>query len=317
MGDVGGTHARFAIVDASGPPPWRIRARGDLEKAFPTFDDALRSYFEQSPDTVRPASAVIAVAGPVTRGTAQFTNRGWTISQSDLTRFGFRRALLINDFAALAFAVEMLAPQDLRPLGPDLQGEPSATISIVGAGTGFGVSCLARYGDRIVPMATEGGHIAFAPNDAAELAVLQALWTQTGRVSVERLLSGPGIETLYRTLEQIAGRTPAPLAAADITARATQRDPGCQAAITMFCAIFGAVAGDMALAHGARGGVYLAGGIAQKIEPFLTAGLFRSRFESKGRLSPFVQAIPTRLIVNPDAALIGAARAGIVLAALG
>ena len=313
VGDVGGTHARFAVVETAGDPPWRIHSRQDLDQPFPTFNDALRSYFEKASGTPRPASAAIAVAGPVTGGSARFTNRGWTLSESDLESFGFRNAVLINDFAALAFAVEILGRNDLRTIGPEREGEPQATVSIVGAGTGFGVSCLARYADRVVPMATEGGHIGFAPSDPAELAVLEALWQQSGRVSVERLLSGPGLETLYRTLEQIAGREPAPLTAAEIGGRAAQRDAGCEVALTMFCAIYGAVAGDIALAHGARGGVYLAGGIAQKIEPFLMKGLFRSRFESKGRLTPFVTAIPTRLIVNPDAALLGAARAEMVL----
>jgi glucokinase len=314
VGDVGGTHARFAIVEATGARPWRIHDRRDLAQPFATFNDALRSYFAGASTRERPSAAVIAVAGPVSRGSARFTNRGWTLSEDDLRAFGFRTALLINDFAALAFAVEILGDADLRTLGPELEGEPNSTISIVGAGTGFGVSYLARYSDRVVPVATEGGHIGFAPSDEAELAVLEALWQQSGRVSVERLLSGPGLETLYRTLEQIAGRSPAPRTAAEIAAGAAARDSGCEAAIAMFGAIYGTVAGDIALAHGARGGVYLAGGIAQKIEPFLKAGLFRSRFESKGRLSPFVAAIPTRLIVNPDAALLGAARAGIDLA---
>lgn len=313
VGDVGGTHARFALVDVAERGPWRIHTRQDLEQSFPTFGDALHTYLERAKGLARPAAAAIAVAGPVTNGTARFTNRGWQISESELGHFGFRRALLINDFAALAFAVEILDRGDLRSLGPELAGEAGATISIVGAGTGFGVSCLARYGERAVPMATEGGHIGFAPSDAAELAVLQALWKRNERVSVERLLSGPGLETLYRTLEQIAGREPPALSAPEIVARAAGHDAGCETALTMFCSIYGAVAGDFALAHGARGGVYIAGGIAEKIESFLIASPFRRRFESKGRLSPWVAAVPTRLIVNPDAALLGAARAGVLL----
>lgn len=313
VGDVGGTHARFALVDVAQRGPWRIHARQDIEQSFPTFDDALRTYFARATDVARPAAAAIAVAGPVTEGTARFTNRGWQISERELKAFGFRRALLINDFAALAFAVQILDRTDLRSIGPELKGEPEATISIVGAGTGFGVSCLARYGERMVPMATEGGHIGFAPGDAAELAVLEALLKQRERVSVERLLSGPGLETIYRTLEQLAGREPRALSAAEVVAGASGRDAGCEAALTMFCGIYGSVAGDFALAHGARGGVYIAGGIAQKIEQFLVAGPFRHRFESKGRLSPWVAAIPTRLIVHPDAAFLGAARASVLL----
>jgi len=312
VGDVGGTHARFAIVDAAGPLPWTVRERQDLEGNFPTFLDALRTYFDRT-GAERPGTAAIAVAGPVTDGTARFTNRGWNISQDDLKKFGFEQAALVNDFAVLAFAAEVLTDRDLRTIGPALPGSAAGTITILGPGTGFGVSCLARDGGRSVPMATEGGHIGFAPSDAAELAALQLMWKEHGRVSVERILSGGGLEALYKTLEQLAGRTPQALNAADITAGAG-RDAACRAALSMFCAVFGAVAGDLALAHGARGGVYIAGGIAQKIETFLAQSAFRQRFEDKGRLSPFVKAIPTRLIVNPDAAMLGAARAGVRLA---
>ena len=163
-------------------------------------------------------------------------------------------------------------------------------------------------------MATEGGHIGFAPSDDEEAAVLNVLRKQFGRVSVERILSGPGLESVYRALEQLGGREPAPLAASQIVAHANGNDAGCRAAFTMFCSILGAVAGDLALAHGARGGVYLAGGVLQKNEAFLVQSPFRARFEDKGRLSPYVAAIPTKLIVQPDAALLGAARAGLVLA---
>jgi glucokinase len=307
---VGGTHARFAVVDGAG----HIRDRLDLAEAFPTFIDALRSYFERIRVTSKPPVAAIAVAGPVSAGTARFTNRGWEISESDLKKFGFRQAVLVNDFEALAFAAEVLGEGDLRVIGPDLKGREQGTITILGPGTGFGVACLARYGGHSVPMATEGGHIGFAPCDETELAVLQAMWKQKGRVSVERILSGSGLEGLYRTLEQLAGREPRALSAADISSQALQDDAGCRAALTMFCSVFGAVAGDLALAHGARGGVFIAGGIAQKIEKFLIESPFRERFEDKGRLSPFVQAIPTLLIVNQDVAMIGAARAGARLA---
>jgi glucokinase len=308
VGDVGGTHARFAIVDAAGPLPWKIRERQDLEGSFPTFLDALRTYFDRS-GAERPDVAAIAVAGPVTDGIAQFTNRGWTVSEADLEKFGFKHAALVNDFAVLAFAAEVLTDKDLRSIGPALPGSETGTITILGPGTGFGVSCLARERGRSVPMATEGGHIGFAPSDTQELAALQLMWKEHGRVSVERILSGGGLEALYRTLAQLAGRTPQALTAADITAGAA-KDAACRTTLSMFCSVFGAVAGDLALAHGARGGVYISGGISQKIETFLVQSAFRQRFEDKGRLSPFVKAIPTRLIVNPDAAMLGAARAG-------
>ena len=227
---------------------------------------------------------------------------------------GFERALLINDFVALALAVDLLDEKHLHTIGPRLDRLEGGTITILGAGAGFGVSCLARYGERMVPLATEGGHVGFAPGNAEEVAVLQLLWKESGHVSVERIFSGGGLERLHRALEQLAGRAPLPLTAAEISAAALRNEAGPHAALTVFCSIFGAVAGDLALAHGARGGVYIAGGIAEKIEAFLMQSPFRRRFEDKGRLTAYVAAIPTRLIVNPDLALLGAGRSGLMLA---
>ena len=314
VGDVGGTHARFAVVEPAGAGPWQIHHRLDLAEPFATFNEALRAYLERAAVNPVPSIAAIAVAGPVAAGTARFTNRGWNISEQALRRLGFDRALLINDFAALALAVDLLDGKHLRAIGPHIKGLEGETITILGAGTGFGVSCLARFGDRGVPMATEGGHMGFAPSTAEELAVLQLMWKQSGRVSIERILSGSGLEHLYQTLEQLAGRASPQLTAAEISAAALRDEAGPRAALSMFCSIFGAVAGDLALAHGARGGVYIAGGIAEKIEEFLMHSPFRLRFEDKGRLTAYVAAIPTQLIVYPDIALLGAARSGVMLA---
>jgi glucokinase len=314
VGDVGGTHARFAVVEPAGTGPWRILHRLDLAERFATFNEALRSYLERAGVVPLPPLAAIAVAGPVAAGRARFTNRGWDISEQALREVGFERALLINDFAALALAVDLLEEKHLHTIGPQIKGLERGTITILGAGTGLGVCCLARQGDLAVPMATEGGHMSFAPGNADELAALQLMWKQSGRVSIERILSGSGLENLYRTLEQLAGRAAPILTAADISAAALRNEAGPRAALTMFCSIYGAVAGDLALAHGARGGVYIAGGIAEKIEEFLIQSPFRRRFEDKGRLTPYVAAIPTQLIVYPDIALLGAARSGIMLA---
>ena len=269
VGDVGGTHARFAVVEPSGVGPWRVLQRLDLVEPFATFNEALRSYLERSGVSPLPRTAAIAVAGPVAAGTARFTNRGWEISEAALREVGFEQALLINDFTALALAVDLLDEKHLHAIGPRMKGLEGGTSTILGAGTGFGVSCLARSGDRVVPLATEGGHMGFAPTNAEQLAVLQFMWKQPGHVSIERILSGSGLEHLYGTLEQLAGRASPALTAADISAAALRNEAGPRAALTMFCSIFGAVAGDLALAHGARGGVYIAGGIAEKIEGFL------------------------------------------------
>jgi glucokinase len=312
VGDVGGTHARFAVIEARRGEPWRILHPLDLAEPFASFNDALRGYLDRAGVTALPRLAGIAVAGPVAAGAAHFTNRGWDISEQALREFGFEKAALVNDFVALALAVDLLEERHLHTIGPQLEGLRGGTITVLGAGTGFGVSCLARYGDRVVPMATEGGHMSFAPSNAEEVAALQLLWKQSGRVSIERILSGPGLEHLFRTLEELAGRAASPLTAAEISAAALRNEAGARATLTMFCSIFGAVAGDLALAHGARGGVYIAGGIAEKIEAFLMQSPFRCRFENKGRLTPYVAAIPTKLIVNPDIALLGAGRSGLM-----
>lgn len=308
VGDIGGTHARFAILERSGAAP-RLRNWSDLPADFATFEQALSHYLggidgERVPDFI-----ALAVAGPVVDGTVTLTNRNWSISEAKLQSLGFRSAHLINDFAALAYAAERLERSDLSCIGPDIPAAPEGPITILGAGTGFGVSCLARSCGHSVPLATEGGHIGFAPQDAEEIHILEALTRRFGRVSVERILSGPGLENLLQALDEIAGRPVHTLSAAQIVEQASQGHADCRAALLRFSSIFGTVAGDLALAHGARGGVLIAGGIAGKIEPYLKQGAFRERFEAKGRLSSFVKLIPTRLIVNPNATLLGAARA--------
>jgi glucokinase len=270
----------------------------------------LRFYLDQAGLAVVPNAIALAVAGPVTAGIVDLTNRAWRISEQDLRDFGFRHVLLVNDFAALAFSVPTLTPEDMHTLGPDIPGLAGEPISILGAGTGFGASCLARFHGRTVPIATEGGHSSFAPSDDREAAILKVLMRRFGRVSIERVLSGPGIENLHGALTEIAGRGGMSLKAADIIARSAE-DQDCRETADIFCGIYGAVAGDFALAHGARGGVFLAGGIAQKIEKILVASKFRDRFEAKGRLSRYVKAIPTRLILSEDTTYLGTAAASL------
>ncbi|HTK80562.1 MAG TPA: glucokinase [Rhizomicrobium sp.] len=310
VGDVGGTHARFAIADVSAEPI-RMSHRIDFgADRFASFEAVLRTYLDQIGLT-QPEAAAIAVAGPVTKGRVDFTNRGWHASEGQLRALGFRRALLINDFAALAFSIAALETTTFRAIGPELPGLEGEPITILGAGTGFGVSCLARFRGRSVPLATEGGHIGFAPRGEQQVAVLQILSRRFGHVSVERVLSGPGLENTYQALEEMDGRKPQALSAPDIVAQSEAGDRSCRAAVDMFCSVYGAVAGDFALAHGARGGVFIAGGIAEKIELYLKQGQFRAAFEDKGRLSYFVQPIPTSLMLDPDATFLGAARASL------
>ena len=309
VGDIGGTHSRFAVVDVSGPT-WRITRRIDIEADGRDFPATLRSYLDQAGLRAIPGAAAIAVAGPVSGGAVTLTNRNWRFSESDLRGLGFHNALLINDFATLAFSIAVMAPGDVHTIGPEIAGIDGEPISIIGAGTGFGAACLARFHGRAVPVATEGGHAGFAPSDPREIEVLEVLQRRFDHVSIERVLSGPGIENLHAALAEIAGRKTTAMTAAQIVA-AQDNDPTSRETVEMFCAIYGSVAGDFALVHGARGGVYLAGGIAQKIEQTLVQSTFRARFEAKGRMSAYVKAIPTKLILSEDTAFLGAARASL------
>ena len=310
VGDIGGTHARFAIARKGGTQ-WIIDHRSDIETEASHFEDVLHGYLDKLDASERPTAAAIAVAGPVADGKVSFTNRNWQLSEEEFTKQGFQRALLINDFAALAFAAAQAQPHELFTLGPDIPGMADEPISILGAGTGFGVSCLARYRGRSVPIATEGGHIGFAPANEKEIALLHNLTGRFGRVSVERILSGPGIENVFAALHEIAGSKPPQLDASAIVDQARAGEPIAADAVAMFCDVYGAVAGDIALAHGARGGVFIAGGIAQKIKDILSTSEFRARFESKGRMSDFVRAIPTRIILDDNATFVGAAIASL------
>jgi glucokinase len=306
VGDVGGTHARFAVVETD---PFRVTDQLELAADdFESFDATLAAYLGYL-GLKRPRAAAIGVAGPVTAGRVSFTNRDWHASEEGLHKLGFERALLINDFAAAAFSVTALRPEDVRSIGPQLDSIADEPITILGAGTGFGVSCLARFRGASLPIATEGGHVSFSPQNGEQREVLRILAARFGHVSVERVLSGPGLTNLHGALSEMAGKNPATLHAAEITQQAEDGEEISAAALDMFCAIFGAVAGDFALAHGARGGVYIAGGIARKIESTLARSAFRAAFENKGRLSYYVQAVPTRLILNEDSAFLGAALA--------
>ena len=310
VGDVGGTNARFALAridqgDIRVEDPIVFRAAD-----YPSGDAALVAYLDQLPaDVSRPRFAVVAAAGPIESGAVTFTNHtAWTFSEAGLASAGgFAGVGLINDFTAQAMAIDHLRESDLRRLGP--AGSPPArgTTAILGPGTGFGVAARVDDGTHIATLTSEGGHMALSADDALEVEVIRRLALTYGRVSVERVLSGPGLRNLYRALADIHGED-APITVPDqITRAALAGEPLATLALTRFCAFLGASAGNFALAYGARKGVYIAGGIAPEILDFLANSPFRDRFESKGRMSDYVKAIPTLVVTQPHAALIGAA----------
>jgi glucokinase len=306
VGDIGGTNARFALVEFDGPDPRLIEPTAYKGEDYATAEDAIEHYL-QKVGVRHPDQAVVAVAGPIEHGSVHMTNLDWKISEDSLRRAGgFRSAKLINDFTAQALAAPRLSPKDLRQVGP-LPTSGEGDLAILGPGTGFGVAGMARRHGVETPLTTEGGHIAFAPTDEIEIEILRSLVKQFGRVSVERILSGPGMEDLHLSLAEAEGRKVDPLPAKRITERAIEGCVDSLATVDRFCAILGSTAGDIALALGARGGVFIAGGIAPRIIDLLEAGPFRARFEAKGRFVDYMQAIPTHVILHPHTALIGAA----------
>lgn len=307
VGDIGGTHARLALVDDEG----HIRHPVTYdERNFPSLTEVIAGYLEKTPGRKRPERAVLAVAGPVVDGEIEFTNNSWRASEGELfVAFEFESVRLINDFAAQALAAPVLPADTLQRIGPDLRGADFAPLVVMGAGTGFGVAGLARSEKGDVEIAGEGGHAAFAPTDAVEVEIQSILSRRFGRTSIERILSGPGLFNLYTALAEIRGATPSLADAAAVTAAAEAGDALAGETLDRFCAILGSVAGDIALTFGARGGVYISGGLAPRMADRLEAGEFRRRFEAKGRMSDFMAGIPTTLIQHPYAALVGAARA--------
>lgn len=308
VGDVGGTNARFALVDQDR----RVRyPKTYPAKDFASLDDAVCAYMKDTAGRKRPTRAAIAVAGPVVHGEIEFTNLDWHVSEADLlANCDFEAVKLLNDFAAQALAAPRLEPESLHRLGPRERGAEDGAIAVLGPGTGFGVAALARSGGRDTPLPSEGGHAAFAPYDEVEDQVLDRLRARHGgRVSVERVLSGPGLLDLYRALGDIGSIEATAKEPGEVVAGAEAGDVLALRAVERFCAILGGVAGDLALTFGARGGVYVAGGVAPRLLDQLSSGGFRQRFEAKGRLADYVKDIPTFVITHPYTALLGAARA--------
>ncbi len=306
VGDVGGTNARFALVDGEG----RVRHLHIYEAAnYSSMNDIIADFLKRTMGHKHPPRAVIAVAGPVIDGEIEFTNLDWQVSEGELlAQFGFEAVRLINDFAAQALACPLLTAENLKPLGPALRAPDDEPMVIMGAGTGFGVAGLARNERGDIAVATEGGHAAFAPADDVEMEVLRHLQARYGRVSIERILSGRGLFELHTALAAMRQLEPRLTDERAVMDAAIKGDPLAGETVDRFCAIYGAVAGDLALSFGARGGVFISGGIAPRMHERLASSAFRARFEDKGRLSAYVQAIPTSLVVHPYPALIGAAR---------
>jgi len=305
LADIGGTNARFALE----PAPGRIGQIKTLRGAdYQEFTDAVQAYLQWAGHPpVR--HAAVAIANPVDGDQIKMTNHDWAFSiEASRTLLGLHSLLVVNDFTALSMAVPQLDSTDLWQIGGG-QARPEHAIGVLGAGTGLGVGGLVRGDGRWIPLATEGGHVAFSPFTPRECAILAHCWQTWEHVSAERLVSGPGLEQIHRSLLAIDGHAPMALKVEEIVQRglptAVRPDALCRETVDLFCAMLGTVAGNLAVTLGALGGIYIGGGVVPHLGDYFAQSPFRTRFEDKGRFSRYTGAIPTYVIKAEYPAFVG------------
>ena len=309
--DIGGTHARFALADVADGKVGALEPATVLRTAdYPSLESAWDAFADARSGTL-PRAAAIAVACPVRGDVLKLTNNPWTIRPSALgERLGLDAHLLLNDFEAVGHAVAQVPLAHLAHVcGPDVALPDHGITTIVGPGTGLGVCQLFRDNDRYSVVACEGGHIDFAPLDAIEDVLLAELRTRHRRVSVERIVSGPGLAAIHAVLARIEGRAVARRDDKELWRAAIEgSDALATAALDRFCLCLGAIAGDLALVNGPTA-VVIAGGLGLRLADCLAQSGFAARFTAKGRFESLMQAVPVRLITHPEPGLYGAAAA--------
>ncbi len=303
LGDVGGTNVRFAVFRNGIVGPIAHMSVAD----YPQFADALAAFLTDQAYRSSIRRALFGVAGVVANGHCALTNNPWIVAADELrSRFGFSEVHIVNDFEAVAWSLPDLTDSDLRAIG-GRQPKKGAPMIVLGPGTGLGVAAyLPRERGGGLVVRSEGGHATLPSGSSREDAIVATLRQKFGHVSAERALSGHGLENLYHAIAALESQAVPERTAAEITAAALAGTcPICRAALETFCALLGAVAGNLALSFGAQGGVYIAGGIVSHFRDFLAQSQFRARFEAKGRLSSYVAAIPVYLILHDDPAFVG------------
>jgi glucokinase len=306
VADIGGTNARFGLIGDGGIHDTRILRCAD----YPSLEAAAQAYLQMARFDTPPQRGAFAVASPVTGDRIALTNLVWTFSTEEVRqRLGLERLVVINDFTAVALSVPRLTAGDRRQVG-DGTAEPGSVVGVLGPGSGLGVSGLVPGPKGWTALSGEGGHVTMAPIDDRESAVLAHLRTRYAHVSAERLLSGPGLVNIHAALCTLDGRAPPTLTPAEIgAAGAAGGDPQAVEAVGMFCAMLGTAAGNLALTLGARGGIYIAGGIVPKLGEQFTRSRFRERFVEKGRMRGFLAPIPTFVVTHELPAFLGLAEA--------
>jgi glucokinase len=307
LADIGGTNARFALE----------RAPGDISLVevlpcanYPAVADAIRAYMAL-PAVVACTSApirhaAIAIANPVVDDLVRMTNHHWEFSIAALQReCGFDTLIVVNDFTALARSLPLLTDAQKHQVGGGV-ARAGSPIGLIGAGTGLGVSGLIPQGKQWSALQSEGGHVTFSPANDTEIAILRFAWKEFEHVSAERLLSGVGLELIYRALASHTGQPDLGLKASDITRRALANECAlCDQVIDVFCAVLGTVSGNLAITLGAQGGIFIGGGIVPRLGARFDSSSFRRRFEQKGRFVGYLSQVPTYVITAPYPAFLG------------
>ena len=306
VADLGGTNIRLARLQGLLQEDPLEDVESFRTRDFPGLVAVLRHYLQRH--RLEDAVVCLAVASPVQGDMIKMTNLDWRFSRTQVKgELALKDLLVINDFAAVAMAVPFLGPEEKLQVGSGAPA-PGKPIAVCGPGTGLGVAHLAHTGERWLVLDGEGGHVDFAQTDELEQEVFNLLRREYGHVSAERILSGPGLVDLYRSLCRINQAKPEDLEPAEISRRAVAGDcPHCRLTLARFCAMLGSCCGNLALTLATVGGVYIAGGIIPANLDFFLQSEFRQRFEAKGRYRSYNAAIPTFVITAPDPGLSGAA----------
>jgi glucokinase len=302
IADIGGTHSRCALVNDKGK---LIAVESFENHEFDGILEVFEHYLGRRRLSDRPTDVALAVAGPVGGDEVRMTNLPWRFSQAALEKeLGANRLIVVNDFAAVAWALPTLLSDDLCKVGG---GEPAARAPLVvlGPGSGLGIATLVPFNSNWAVVAGEGGNASIATSTPAEAAIVDSLRDPSGYCAAETVLSGPGLSRIYALMVERAGQEAATLLPAAISAAAAAGEPLAVAARNMFFGLLGGMAGDLALTAGARGGIYVAGGIVPRLLAAFLESDFRERFEAKGRYRSYLSAIPTYVITAPMPALLG------------
>jgi glucokinase len=305
LADIGGTNARFSLLVDGELTLITTYAVAD----YPSPVEGARAYLAGPAAGHRPEVAVLAAAGPVINGRVSMTNAAWIVDAEQIRQgLTLRSARVINDFEALGWALPGFGAADLVAIGPTAQAE-AGPMAVMGPGTGFGLAALTVDGEQEIVLVTEGGHATLPSENNREDAIIRELRARHPHVSIERVLSGPGLIELYEAIAALDRATVPQRGSAEIVAHALSGDcETSRATLEAFCGFLGSVAGNAALTLGTLGGLFIAGGIVPRFTDFLRQSAFRERFEAKGRLAPYLARIPTAVIVHPEPAFVGLAR---------